>query len=94
MTADGISDPIFVLVGSLITMVGGGLVWLCKNKCRNQSVECDSGCCKFHSDSRLRETIRATVIDELRRSQSSDGSVLLTWKRGQKREKNKLRTKP
>ena len=74
MSEPGLSDPLFILLGSCLTMCGGGLVWLCKNRCRNQSVECSSGCCKFHSDSRLRETIRATVIDELRRSQSSDVS--------------------
>ena len=75
MASEGFSDPIFVLIGSGITMIGGGIVWLCKTKCRNQSVECSSGCCKFHSDSRLRETIRETVIDELRRSQSTGDSA-------------------
>ena len=82
MTNEGFSDPIFVLIGSVITMAGGGIVWLCKTKCRNQSVECNSGCCKFHSDSRLKETIRETVIDELHRSRSNLGSPSVDLERG------------
>ena len=89
MASEGFSDPIFVLLGGLITMVGGGIVWLCKTKCRNQSVECDSGCCKFHSDSRLRETIRETVIDELRRSQSTGDSASVDLEMGPEKGKER-----
>ena len=64
------SDPLFVLLGSLLTAVIGGTAWLCKNKCRDQSCDCDSGCCKFHSSSRIRQTIREEVQAELQRSQS------------------------
>ncbi len=70
MSETGISDPVFVLIGSVLTMLAGAAAWICKHKCRNMNLECDSGCCKFHSDSRLQETIRAAVVDELRRSQS------------------------
>ena len=87
MTNEGFSDPIFVLLGSGITMIGGGIVWLCKTKCRNQSVECDSGCCKFHSDSRLRETIREEVRDELRRSQSTVDSASVDLEMGPEKGK-------
>ena len=65
MTETTFSDPLFVLLGSLVTAVVGGVAWLCKNKCRNQSCDCDSGCCKFHSSSRIRQTIREEVQAEL-----------------------------
>ena len=83
------SDPVFILLGSALTMVAGGFAWLCKNKCRNQTLECSSGCCKFHSDSRLRETIRATVVDELRRSQSTPNSSVTDLEQGPERGKER-----
>ena len=76
------SEPLLVILGSCITMIGGAIVWVCKNKCRNQSLECSSGCCKFHSDSRLRETIREEVRSELRKSQSSNDSASIDLEMG------------
>lgn len=66
-----ISEPLLVLLGSALTMVAGGIVWICKNRCRNQTVDCDSGCCRFHSDSRLRDTIRQEVRVEMQKSSAS-----------------------
>ena len=63
-----VDEPVLILIGSTITLIAGGIAWLCKNKCRNQTMECNSGCCKFHSDSSLRQTIR----DEIQRSKSDD----------------------
>lgn len=68
---DGFSDPIFVLLGSCLTMVATAIAWYCKNRCRNQSVDCSSPCCKIHSDSRLRQTIREIAVEEVRKTQSS-----------------------
>ena len=66
------SDPLFVLLGALGSAFAGAMVWICKNKCRNQQCDCDSGCCRFHSDSRLRETIRQEIREEKKRSESGD----------------------
>ena len=66
------SDPLFVLLGALGSAFAGAMVWMCKNKCRNQQCDCDSGCCRFHSDSRLRETIRQEIQEEKKRSESGD----------------------
>ena len=85
MSDNGFSDPLFVLLGSGLTMIAGAAAWVCKNKCRNTTMECNSGCCKFHSDSRLRETIRATVLDELRRSQSINTPPVLDLEQGPER---------
>ncbi len=52
---------LFVLLGTLLTGIIGGISWLCRNKCRNQQCDISSGCCHFHSDSRLRETIRNEI---------------------------------
>ena len=68
--SDTFSDPLYVLLGSLVTAVVAGIGWLCKNKCRDQSCDCDSGCCRFHSSSRIRETIRQEIQAEMQRSQS------------------------
>ena len=68
------SDPLYVLLGSLATAVVGGIAWLCKNKCRDQSCDLNSGCCKFHSSSRIRETIREEVRNELRASSEHNGT--------------------
>jgi hypothetical protein len=68
----GYSDPLFVLLGALGSAFAGAMVWICKNKCRNQQCDCDSGCCRFHSDSRLRETIRQEIQEEKKRSESGD----------------------
>jgi len=66
------SQPLFVLLGALGSAFAGAMVWICKNKCRNQQCDCDSGCCRFHSDSRLRETIRQEIQEEKKRSESGD----------------------
>ena len=66
------SEPLFVLLGALGSAFAGAMVWICKNKCRNQQCDCDSGCCRFHSDSRLRETIRQEIREEKKRSESGD----------------------
>ena len=55
------SDPLYMLLGALLTAVVGGIGYLCKNQCKNQSCDMNSGCCRFHSDSRLRETIRNEI---------------------------------
>ena len=68
----GYSDPLFVLLGALGSAFAGAMVWICKNKCRNQQCDCNSGCCRFHSDSRLRETIRQEIQEEKKRSESGD----------------------
>ena len=68
----GYSEPLFVLLGALGSAFAGAMVWICKNKCRNQQCDCDSGCCRFHSDSRLRETIRQEIQEEKKRSESGD----------------------
>ena len=62
------SEPLYVLLGALLSAVVGGLAYLCKNQCRSQSCDCFSPCCKFHSDSRLRETIRQEIEQEKKRS--------------------------
>ena len=54
----------WILLGTMVTTAIAGLSWLCKKKCRNQECEISSGCCRFHSDSRLRETIRQEIHRE------------------------------
>ena len=66
------SEPLYVLLGALLSAVVGGLGYLCKNQCRSQSCDCFSPCCRFHSDSRLRETIRQEIQEEKKRSLSGD----------------------
>ena len=66
------SDPLFVLLGAFFSALCGAMIYLCKTKCRNQQCDCDSGCCRFHSDSRLRETIRHEIEEERKRSESGD----------------------
>ena len=66
------SEPLYVLLGALLSAVIGGLGYLCKNQCRSQTCDCFSPCCKFHSDSRLRETIRQEIEQEKKRSESGD----------------------
>ena len=66
------SDPLYVLLGALGSAFCGAVIWICKNKCRNQSMDCNSGCFRFHSDSRLRETIREVFEEEKKRSVSGD----------------------
>ena len=72
MTDQEFSDPLFVLLGALGSALAGAVMWMCKNKCRNQQCDCDSGCIKFHSDSRLRETIRQEIQEDKKRSLSGD----------------------
>ena len=52
---------LWTLLGTVISACIGGISWLCTKKCRNQECEINSGCCKFHSDSKLRETIREEI---------------------------------
>ena len=59
--SDYSETTLFVLLGTLLTGIIAGVSWLCRKKCRNQSCEIDSGCCKFHSDSSLRATIRQEI---------------------------------
>ena len=66
------SEPLYVLLGALLSAVVGGLGYLCKNQCRSQSCDCFSPCCRFHSDSRLRATIRQEIQEEKKRSLSGD----------------------
>jgi hypothetical protein len=68
-----LSDPLYVLLGALASAFIGGTAWLCKNRCRNTEVDCNSGCCRIHTDSRLRETIR----DEIQRSKNSDSHSII-----------------
>ncbi len=55
---------LFVLLGTLLTGVIGGISWLCRKKCQNQECDSDCGICKFHSDNRLRNTIREEIRRE------------------------------
>ena len=58
-------EPVlWTLLGTLLSAVIGGCSWLCTKKCRNQECEINSGCLKFHSDSKLRETIREEIEKE------------------------------
>jgi hypothetical protein len=66
-----ISDPLYVLLGALSSAFLGGIAWLCKNRCRNTEVDCNSGCCRIHTDSRLRETIR----EEIQRSRATKSTT-------------------
>ena len=66
------SEPLFVLLGALLSAFIAGVAYLCKNQCRNQECECNSGCCRFHSTSRLRETVRQEIQDDKKRSESGD----------------------
>ena len=72
MSEQQISDPVYVLIGTVITAALAGIGWLCKNKCRNQTCESNCGCFKFHSDSKIRQTVREEVASQLKqRSESS-----------------------
>ena len=76
MSEQQISDPVYVLIGTVITAALAGIGWLCKNKCRNQTCESNCGCFKFHSDSKIRQTVREEVASQLQqRSQSSTTEV-------------------
>ena len=60
-TNDFPEPVLWTLVGTLLTAVIAGVSWLCTKKCRNQECEINSGCCRFHSDSRLKQTIREEI---------------------------------
>ena len=68
----GDSEVMWALIGTVVTSVIGGIGWLCNKKCRNQECNMNSGCCSFHSDSKLRETIRQEI--ELAASTGSSSS--------------------
>jgi hypothetical protein len=58
-------EPVFwTLLGGLLTSVIAGISWVCQKKCRNQTCDINSGCCKFHSSSRLKETIREEIAKD------------------------------
>ena len=60
-----VPEPLlWTLLGTSLSAVIGGVSWLCTKKCRNQECTINSGCCKFHSDSKLRETIREEIEKE------------------------------
>ena len=70
--SEGFSDPLFVLLGALGSAFCGAIIWVCKHKCRNVEVDCSSGCCRLHGDSRLRQTVREEIQSELQKSQSTE----------------------
>ena len=72
----GFSDPLFVLLGSLLGGISMGVTWWCRNHCRDQSLDCNSGCCRFHSSTRMRETIRQEVRAELESHHGQDSERL------------------
>ena len=55
------SEIMWTLIGTVSTSLIAGIAWLCNKKCRNQECNMNSGCCSFHSDSRLRATIREEI---------------------------------
>ena len=59
---------VIAILASVSTAFVGAVIWICKNRCRNQELNCESPCCTFHTDSRLRATIR----DEIERSRQSE----------------------
>lgn len=70
------------LIWILSTVIGGpliaGITWLCTKKCKNTSLDINSGCCKFHADEQVRQTIRAEVREimiELRSAREGELSV-------------------
>ena len=52
---------LWALLGTLLTAVIGGISFCVQKRCRNTSCDISSGCCKFHSDSHLRATIREEI---------------------------------
>ena len=66
-----LSDPLYVLLGALGSAFLGDIAWLCKNRCRNTELDCNSGCCRIHTDSRLRATIR----EEIQRSRATESTI-------------------
>ena len=71
MSENALSSPIIVLITSLGTALCGAVIWICKNKCTNQQLDIDSGCCRFHADNRLREIVSQTIRDEIAKSRES-----------------------
>ena len=65
------NDVMWALIGTVATSLIAGIAWLCTKKCRNQECQIDSGCCKFHSDSKLRATIR----EEIQKEKESSSSI-------------------
>ena len=59
--SDASETTLWILIGTLVTAVIAGISFLCRKRCRNQTCDIDSGCCKFHSDSSLRRTIREEI---------------------------------
>ncbi len=67
---------LFVLLGTLLTALIGGLSYCCKKKCKNQECDSDCGFCSFHSDNRLRATIRREIqLERTERDVESQVSV-------------------
>ena len=69
--SDGDPPPDFsetntiILASTVISAIIAGIGWCCRHRCRNMACDVDSGCCKFHSDSRLRQTIREEIRREM-----------------------------
>ncbi len=65
------------LIWVLSTVIGGpliaGITWFCTKKCKNTSIDCDSGCCKFHASEQVRETIREEIRREMANEQVNEG---------------------
>ena len=72
MSETPFSEPLFILLGALLSAVLAGFGYLCKNQCRSQTCDCFSPCCKFHSTSQLQETIRREIQEDKKRSLSGD----------------------
>ena len=66
------TEVMWALIGTVVTSLIAGIAWLCNKKCRNQECNMNSGCCSFHSDNKLRETIREEI--ELAASSGSASS--------------------
>ena len=52
---------VYILSAVVGTPLIAGITWLCTKKCKNQSCELNSGCCKFKSSEQMRSTIREEV---------------------------------
>ena len=66
------SEPtLWVLLGTLLTAVIGGVSWCVQKKCRRTHCAMDSGCCECSADSEvLRRTIREEIHAERQERES------------------------
>ncbi len=69
------------LIWVLSVVVGGpliaGITWWCTKKCKNTSLDIDSGCCKFHASEHMRETIREEIRREMANEVVAPGETLV-----------------